>query len=93
MTLYQHAPNVMHRVLPEGDTVILDPDLMNYYGASATASDVWGHFTEPKTVDDVVSALLAMYDVDPEVCREETTKFVENLVERQLLQTVSESVS
>ena len=84
-TSYKHSPNSIHRVLSGGETVIINGNLDRYFGAESTASVIWGMFSEPATVDEVVDQLTSRYQVDTTLCRTETSAFVQDLVDRELL--------
>ena len=88
MTQYQQTPGLMYSSLPNDEIVIMDPDLVNYYSIESPATTIWEQFEQPTSVEDVVGTLVERFDVAPEVCLAETSKFVESLLQRKLLVAV-----
>lgn len=82
------ATSVMATEVGEDAVVMMDVDLASYFGVEDVAADVWRMLDEPKSVDDLVTSLADTYDVDPQVCREETTSFVESLLDAGLVTAV-----
>lgn len=63
----------------DGDTVMLDPETSRYFGLESTGARIWDLLATPHTIEQLVAALTAEYDVDPETCQSEVIDFLEVL--------------
>ena len=52
----------------DGELVALHVDSGTCYGFNGTATRVWALIAEPKSLAELRGALLAEYDVEPELC-------------------------
>jgi hypothetical protein len=82
---YAHASSVMATDIGDDSVVMMDVDLASYFGLEDVGAQVWKILAEPHTIDELVAKLTATYEVEPDVCRRETTAFVEALLEQRLL--------
>ena len=85
MNRLQHAPEVMAAATADGEIVMMDSDLATYFSVRDVAARIWSLFEEPRTSDEVIAELLAVYDVDVHACRAETLAFIDKLCEKRLL--------
>lgn len=69
----------------EGEAVILDTDASEYYGLNEVGTRIWTLLEEPKTFEELVSALLEEYDVDRDQCEEDVSKLLRQMMEKDLL--------
>lgn len=60
-----------------------------YFMLNGIGADIWEALEEEKTLSELVDALLAIYEIDREVCFAETSSFILELVENELLHVVS----
>ena len=67
------------------ELVALDPDGGKCFGFNNVATSVWRHLEEPKSFDQLRDALIAEYDVDPELCTRELTELLADLAEKGLI--------
>ena len=56
-----------------------------YYGLDDVGAEIWRLIQTPKTVADIVAALVAMYDVDAGRCRADVINLVAALRDRRLV--------
>ena len=68
-----------------GEIVILHYESEFYYTLNAVGSKVWHLFTESENMETVIQQLVQIYLVDETTLRHDTSKFVEELVEEELL--------
>lgn len=81
----QRRDDLLANDLSESETVMLDITGGNYYGIKDVGKAIWDHLESPLTVDALCERLVEQFDVEPEVCRRETTAFIESLHERGLI--------
>lgn len=60
-----------------------------YFMLNGIGADIWEVLEEEKTLSQVVDALLEIYEIDREICFTETSTFIQELVENQLILVVS----
>lgn len=77
-------PGVLHRLL-EGESVLLDPASGTYYALNEVGSRVWELAAGEPTLDEVLEALLAEYEVEPARLREDLDSLLDRLVAERLL--------
>jgi hypothetical protein len=63
----------------DGEIVMLDPASSKYFGLADTGARIWELLAEPKSVNDLVAALTAEYEVDDDTCRTQVTTFLDTL--------------
>jgi hypothetical protein len=68
-----------------GETIVLDLPSSQYFAITGIGSRVFELLTEERTLDDLVSAILAEYEVDEAVARRDVEAFVDRLRNAQLL--------
>ncbi|PEQ10230.1 hypothetical protein B2G71_23440 [Novosphingobium sp. PC22D] len=70
-----------------GDDVLMmsaENDL--YIGLSGTSARIWELLDTPCDLDTLCEHLVAAYEVDPETCRREVRTFLNDLVERNVIE-------
>ena len=68
-----------------GEIVILNFESEFYYTLNAVGSKFWQLFTAKENMETVIQQLVQIYLVDETTLRHDTSKFVEELVEEELL--------
>lgn len=66
--------------------VVLNLETNVYYTLQGTAKTIWESIREPVSVEKLVGQLLQRYDADPERCRSEVLRFLEQLVGQGLVE-------
>jgi hypothetical protein len=61
------------------ETVLLELKNGTYYGLNSVGSVIWEMIQQPKSVQAVYSAVLERYSVDPETCRRDVLRMIEEL--------------
>jgi hypothetical protein len=67
------------------ELVMLDPDQSRYYGLNEVGASIWGLLERPCTVEEICGKLTADYRVNPDVCREQVSGFLERLADAGLV--------
>jgi hypothetical protein len=73
-----------------GEHVMLGPDMNEYFGFRDVAAYIWEQLEQPRSVDELVTAIVAEYDVDEATSRRDTEVFLTELVEQRLAQVEGE---
>ena len=73
------------------DLVMVSIENGLYYGVSDIAREVWVAIEHPKRISDLITDLLATYNVDRARCEAETLSFLKDLLSEHLLQVKNES--
>lgn len=71
----------------DGETVVLSPSDLRYHSLNATASALWAHLEQPRTVTQLVEAMLEEFDVDPDTCRADVEAGLDQLAAIGLVTT------
>jgi Coenzyme PQQ synthesis protein D (PqqD) len=75
-------------VAAEADQDVVMVSIPNglYYAVSDIAREIWETIDHPKKISDLIDDLAAIYNVDRQLCEEETLSFLEDLRSEGLLQ-------
>jgi len=68
-----------------GETIVLDLPSSQYFAITGIGSRVFELLTEERSLDDLVAAVLAEYDVDEATARRDVETFVDRLRTAKLL--------
>ena len=85
---------VLHRVQTVmeskvGDeSMMMDIDKGMYYALNPVSSRIWALLEHPLSVEAVCTHLLEEYAVEPSVCEQEVTTFLNQLLDRKILTVV-----
>ena len=69
----------------DGDGVLVDLNTKQYYQLNETAMLIWRGLETGKSVEDIVSELMAVYDVNGDHARASVNKLLQNLAIRKLI--------
>ena len=89
-TRVQLAPNQSSSVLGT-ETILLNYELGNYYELNEVGGFIWAILQDKKAipVHEIHARLLDEFEVDPAVCQEELTLFLENLLREKLIEATA----
>jgi hypothetical protein len=79
--------HVLVRLLDQ-ESVLLNLESEQYFGLDETGTRMWQVVTTSPNIDAAYQELLAEYDVQPEMLRENLTELLGHLVEHGLLQVL-----
>lgn len=68
-----------------GETIVLDLPSSQYFAITGIGSRVFQLLAEEQTLDELVTAITAEYDVDEPTARRDVSTFVDRLRQAQLL--------
>ena len=80
--------HVLVRLLDQ-ESVLLNLETERYFSLDETGTRMWQLLTTSPDIDAAYQELLAEYDVQPELLRENLTELVGHLVEHGLLQILA----
>ena len=72
----------------QGETVILGLEKAMYYNTDDVGSLVWEMLASPTRVSMIRDAILAEFDVDPEICERDLLDFLGQLEAENLLRVL-----
>jgi hypothetical protein len=87
-TLLQRNPDMVAANL-DGDLVMMNEKLGRYYGISGVGARAWELLESPASVDDIVEIICKEYAIDTETCRQDVTRFAQDLVRVNLVEPVT----
>jgi hypothetical protein len=70
----------------EGEAVILHLQTGVYFGLDGVGKRLWELLQSPVTIDNLVATVQREYEVDPEACRQDVERFVEELSRHDLVE-------
>lgn len=87
-TRIQLLPSQSSSVLGN-ETILLNYELGNYYELNEVGGFIWAFLQEKRTatVQEIQDAVLDEFEVEPAVCQDELTSFLENLLREKLIET------
>lgn len=68
------------------EVVLLNLQDGTYYGLEGVGGEVWKLVQKPVTVDEILRAIVAEYDVEAERCRQDIMKLLGDLATRGLVE-------
>jgi hypothetical protein len=74
----------------DDEIVALSIEQGSCYGMNRVASRIWNLLAEPVRIGDLCATLVAMYRVDPEVCRRQVLDLLEELRAEGLIATLED---
>ena len=77
----------------DGEVVMLSVENSEYYGMDKVGSQIWQLIEKPVTLKQLIGMLMDEYEVSEEQCKEDTLKFIEQLMEKDLVEVTSPSGS
>ena len=69
----------------DGEKVMMNLDKGQYFMMNEVGSRIWEIASEPKTVEEIVQALLNEYEVEREQCKNTVVEFLGELAKSDLI--------
>lgn len=70
----------------DGDICLFNPVKAEYLNLNATGSAIWNLLEQPTELDQLLNELQNRYAVEPDTCRQETKAFINEAINRGMLQ-------
>ena len=74
----------------EGELVLLNLATGVYFGLDPVGTRIWALIEDGRTVDEIVSAISAEYEVEADACRTDLARFLVTLRDNDLVDVDSE---
>jgi PqqD family protein of HPr-rel-A system len=74
----------------DDQTVMMDIEQGSYFGLNKTATRIWAMLAEPMIIGELCDRLTEEFDVPREQCVQQVGAFLENLLDRGLLQVITD---
>jgi hypothetical protein len=82
---YARRTEIVSAMLGAEEAALLSASRGKYYGLNSTASRIWELLESPRSIDELIEALQAEYEVGAEECRQHTSELVAELVAENLV--------
>ncbi len=73
-----------------GQTMMMSISKGKYYALDATAQRIWQLIEEPRPIGEVVRELVSEYDVTPQQCESDVTRFAGELMDNGLVVEITD---
>ncbi len=83
---YRRHASVLSAAIGAGEVALLDGARETYYGLEGPGQRIWELLAEPRTLAEVVAALMSEYDVDEVTCRADTRELIEQMLAKGLIE-------
>ena len=83
-SVYRRAPKAIFTDL-DGETALFQTDTCEYLVLNATGTAIWELIGSPATLQDICKQLVEDYDVDFQICMQETSDWLRGAVEREVV--------
>jgi hypothetical protein len=83
-SVYRRAPKAIFTDL-DGETALFQTDTCEYLVLNATGSAIWELIGVPCSLQDICRQLVDNYDVQLELCLHETSEWLKNAVDREVV--------
>lgn len=70
----------------DDETVLLELKKGTYYGLNAVGTVIWEMIQQPQSVESLYSAVLNQYNVEPETCKRDVLRLIEEMEAAGLLE-------
>jgi hypothetical protein len=70
------------------EVAVLNVDRALYFGMKGVAAHIWDELQEPRSVAEICDGVMAQFDVAPEVCRADVSRFVLSMRDAGLVELV-----
>src|SRR6476469_1972466 len=86
----ERSPDVIAAEVDQ-DLVMVSIENGFYYGTSNVGREIWEAIEQPKKVSELINELTANYNVERNVCEEQTLSFLEQLFAENLVKVKNAS--
>jgi hypothetical protein len=69
----------------DGKIVMMNIETGSYYGLDGVAAEIWTFLENPSDVGAICSHLQVEYDVDKNICKEETIAFLKQMENKNII--------
>lgn len=69
----------------DGELVMMSVERGEYFGLKGIGSRIWALLEQPQTLDQLVSQVCQEFKVEADVCRQDLTRFTQQMLDKGLL--------
>lgn len=69
----------------DGDKVMMSIESGKYFNLGEIGGRIWELIEQPKTIEQVVDALMLEYEIDKEQCETQVGAFIQSLYDNELI--------
>jgi|YNPMSStandDraft_1061717.scaffolds.fasta_scaffold00071_4 hypothetical protein len=81
---YFRKPNITFSTIDD-EVVLIHPENGNYYSFNKVGSYIWICLEKPINIEQLEQSLMLKYDVSKEQCKKEVEEFLNQLIEKNLI--------
>jgi len=85
-SVVKRRPEIVHSDM-DGEIVMMSIEQGEYYGIDAIGAEIWTMLEEARSIREICASLCERYDVDESVCQQDVMRFLEQMVERKIIET------
>ena len=90
-TVFRRKPDVISAILG-AELAVLDLPGGSYLGFNATASHIWRALQDPLTLEQICTAMIAEFEVEPALCASEVESLLKKLLAAGLITASDEAL-
>jgi hypothetical protein len=77
-------PEIIHSAMDD-EVVMMSVDQGVFFGIDKIGSHIWNLLETPSTVEVLIEKLVAHYDVEPELCKNDTLLFLNDMLLKKVI--------
>lgn len=82
---YQRVTNVVEAEL-DGHKVVMSIDTGLYLEIGGAGKKIWEILENKRSLDQIVEILVESYVIEPDLCRQQTTEYIDQLLKQHLIE-------
>jgi hypothetical protein len=86
--IYRRTPNAVAADLGEGQLAIMGLARGRYYALNPVGRVIWDFLGTPHTREEIRARVLSQFEVDEQACERDVDKFLKELLDEGLAETV-----
>ena len=71
------------------ETVMMNMQSGDYLGLNEVSTDIWKLLQQPRTTEDIIESLLAIYEVSKEDCETQTLACLNKMLEQKMISVIA----
>ena len=77
-------PEIIHSAMDD-EVVMMSVDQGLFFGVDKIGTHIWNLLETPVKVEDLIEKLVAHYDVEPELCKNDTLLFLNDMLLKKVI--------
>ncbi len=77
-------PEIIHSAMDD-EVVMMSVDQGLFFGVDKIGTHIWNLLETPAKVDGLIEKLVTHYDVDPELCKNDTLLFLNDMLVKKVI--------